>query len=302
MTKIGFIGLGLMGNPMCKNLIKAGHQVVVWNRTSSRMDEVVTTGAGGATSAAEAARQGEIIVTMLSDSVDVEEVVLGREGVIEGAASGSVVIDMSTISPSVTRMVAGKLNEKGVHMLDAPVSGGVSGAADGTLSIMVGGDKAVFERCRPILDSMGKRITLCGDNGMGQVTKLANQIVGLGTLGAMCEGLVFATRAGGDPSTLLSALSGGAANSWMLENVAPKIFEGDFAPGFMVNLAQKDLRLILESAAEMNVPLFTTPLVSQVFRSAQQAGAGEEGIQAYVKMLERLAGVEARVSKGQPAG
>jgi len=298
MTKIGFIGLGLMGNPQCKNLVKAGHEVTVWNRTSSRMDEVLAIGGNGATSALDASKQSEIIVTMLSDSIDVEEVVLGDNGVIKGAASGSVVIDMSTISPSVTRMISGKLSENGIHMLDAPVSGGVTGAEDGTLSIMVGGDEAVFERCRPILESMGSRITYCGGNGMGQVTKLANQIVGLGTLGAMCEGLVFATRAGGDPDTLLRALSGGAANSWMLENVAPKIFEGDFAPGFMVNLAQKDLRLILESAAEMNVPLFTTPLVSQVFRSAQQTGAGDEGIQAYIKMLERLAGAEVRVSNG----
>jgi 3-hydroxyisobutyrate dehydrogenase len=161
---------------------------------------------------------------------------------------------------------------------------------------MVGGDKAVFERCRPIFEALGSRITHCGASGMGQVTKLANQIVALGNLAAMCEGLVLYARAGGDPDTLLSALSGGSANSWMVENHGPKVVGADFAPGFMVDLAQKDLRLVLEAAAEMQVPLFTTPMVSQVFRAAQQAGLGAEGIQSYVKALERMAGVEVRRS------
>ena len=293
-TRVGFIGLGLMGNPMSKNLIEAGHQVTVWNRTSGRMDDVVGAGATAASSARLAAAQSEITITILSDSADVEEVVLGKDGVIEGAGPDSVVIDMSTISPSVTRAMARRLGEKGVHMMDAPVSGGVPGATNGTLSVMAGGKADVFYRCLHILQAMGSRITYCGDSGMGQVTKLANQIIGLGTLAAVCEGLVFATKAGGDPDALLKAFSGGAANSWMVENLGPSIFEGDFLPGFMVDLAQKDLRLVLESAAEMSVPLITTPLVSQIFRSAQRAGFGAEGIQAYVKVLESLAGVEAR--------
>ena len=297
-AKLGFIGLGLMGRPMSRNLLKTGYQVTVWNRTCSRMDELVDAGAHAADSPAQVASQSDVTVTMVSDSTDVEEVILGSNGVVEGAASDSVVIDMSTISPAVTRRIAAELKEKGVHMMDAPVSGSDTGARAATLSIMVGGDEAIFERCLPIYKSMGKRITHCGGNGMGQVTKLANQIVGLGNLAALCEGLVFATKAGGDPEALLSALSGGAANSWMVENQGPKIFEGDFAPGFMVDLAQKDLRLVLEAAAEMNVPLFTTPLVNQVFRSAQQAGSGREGIQAYVRPLERLAGAEARRPTG----
>ena len=296
-TRVSLIGLGLMGTPMSKNLIKEGHDVTVWNRTASRMADVVAVGATPSTSAREAAARSEVTITVVPDSADVEEVILGKDGVIEGAAPGSVVIDMSTISPSVTRVIAGRLGEKGVYMMDAPVSGGDTGAKAGTLSIMVGGDKEIFDRCLHILQVLGNQITHCGDNGMGQVTKLANQIIGLGNLAAMCEGLVFAIKAGGDPEALLRAWEGGAANSWMVQNMGPRIFNGDFAPGFMVKLAQKDLRLVLESAAEMNVPLFTTPLVNQIFRSAQQAGYGDDGIQAYVKVLEGLAGVQARASK-----
>ena len=296
-TKLGFIGLGLMGSPMCKNLIKAGHQVTVWNRTASRMDGVVAAGASRSASPRDVAAQSEITITIVSDSPDMEEVVLGQGGVIEGVGRDSVVIDMSTISPSSTRRVSSRLREKGAYLLDAPVSGGVSGAIDGTLSVMVGGDKTVFDRCLPILQAMGTRITYCGDSGMGQVTKLSNQIITLGTLAVVCEGLVFAIKAGADPDALLKALTGGSANSWMVEHYGPRIFKGDFAPGFMVDLAQKDLCLVLESADEMRLPLFTTPLVSQIYRSAQQAGSGEEGIQAYVKVLERLAGVEARALK-----
>ena len=284
---------------MSKNLIKAGHELVVRDRIASRVEDVVAAGASGASSAREVAAQSEITITMLPDSPDVEEVILGEDGVIEGASPGTVVVDMSTISPSVTRRIAGALTEKGVQMMDAPVSGGDVGAIAGTLSVMVGGDEAVFDRCLPIFQAMGGQITLCGPNGMGQVTKLTNQIIGMGNLAALSEALVFAVRAGADPETCLKAVSGGAANSWMVQNLGPKILAGDFAPGFMVDLAQKDLRLVLESAAEMNVPLFTTPLVNQVFRSVQQTGSGAEGIQAYAKVLERLAGVEARITKGR---
>ena len=289
MTNVGFVGLGLMGNPMSRNLIKSGYDVAVWNRTVARMDDALSAGARAASSAKEAAKGNEVTIIMVGDSADVEQVILGQDGVIEGADSGSVVIDMSTISPSVTRMVADKLREEGVEMLDAPVSGGVIGATEGTLSIMVGGDRAVFERCNPVLKALGTRITYCGDNGMGQVTKLANQIVGTGTIAAVCEGLLYAARAGGDPDAIIAALTGGAANSWMLETLGPKIYERDFAPGFMVDLAQKDIGLILASAEELDLPLVLIPLVTQVFRSAQRMGMGREGTQAYVKVLERLA-------------
>ena len=296
--KIGFVGLGIMGNPMSTNLLKAGYSVTVWNRTASRAGEIVSAGASTAGSAADVARSSDIVITIVTASAAVQEVVLGENGVIDGAKPGSVVIDMSTISPSVTREIADALKEKGVHMLDAPVSGGLPGAVNGTLSIMAGGDKQVFQRCLPVLQAMGGRITLCGGHGMGQVTKLANQIIGLGTLAAMCEGLIFAVKAGADPEPLLGAISGGAANSWMVENLASKVFERDFAAGFMVDLAQKDLGLIQETAAEMALPLMTTPIVSQMFRATQRAGFGQEGIQAYVKALEMIAGVEARPAGG----
>lgn len=294
MTDVGFIGLGLMGTPMSKNLIRSGYKVTVWNRTKQRMDELAEAGAAIGSSPADVASNSEVIVTIVSDSDDVSEVILGKEGVIDGVRSDSVVIDMSTISPSVTREITTNLQAKNVHMLDAPVSGGVNGAEAGTLSIMVGGDKDAFNQCVPILEAMGSNITHCGSNGMGQVTKLANQIVGLGTLAAMCEGLVFAAKAGSDLQAVLKALSGGAAGSWMVDNLGQKILDGDFIPGFMVDLAQKDLRLVLESASEMDTPLFTTPTVNQIFRSAQQANNGQDGIQAYIKTLEDLAGVHAR--------
>ena len=294
MTKLGFVGLGLMGNPMSKNLIEAGYEVSVWNRTTSRMRGLVESGASGASSPRDVANHSEIIVTMVSDSADVEEVVLGKEGIASGLKKGSVVIDMSTIAPSVTQRIALEVTDMGSEMLDAPVSGGVIGAPRGTLSIMVGGPRHSFERCLPVLEAMGERITYCGEHGMGQVAKLANQVVGMGTMASVCEGLVFAARAGGDPEAIMSALTGGAANSWMLENLGPKIYDGDFAPGFMVDHAQKDLRLILESAAEMDLPLFLTPLINQLYRSVQQMGFGSEGTQAGVKMMEKLAGIEAR--------
>ena len=297
--KIGFVGLGIMGIPMSKNLIKAGFDLTVWNRTTSRMDEIVSAGAAAGASAADVASRSDVTISMLTDSPVVEEVVLGDKGIMEGAKRGSVLIDMSTISPSVTRTIAGRLAEKGVHMLDTPVSGSLPGAISATLSVMVGGDEEVFDRCLPILDAMGGQVTYCGPNGMGQTTKLANQIIGLGTLNAVCEGLVFAVKAGGNPEALLKAFKAGAAASWMVENLGAKIFEGDFAPGFMVDLAQKDLRLVQEAASELNVPLLTTPLVSSVYRAAQQAGSGREGIQATVKVLERLAGVEARSTTAQ---
>jgi 3-hydroxyisobutyrate dehydrogenase len=293
-TRIGFIGLGIMGNPMSTNLLKAGYDVTVRDRTASRMNDAVALGARAGGSPAEVAQRSSVTITMLTDSPVVEEVVMGHDGVAEGAGPDSVVIDMSTISPSVTRSISARLKQKGVQMLDAPVSGSLPGAISGTLSIMVGGEVEVFQRCLPILQTMGRQVTHCGGNGMGQVTKLANQIIALGNMAALGEGLVFAAKAGGDPEALLKAFTAGAANSWMVENLGAKVFDGDFAPGFMINLAQKDLRLIQEAAAELEVPLVTTPLVSQMFRAAQRSGFGEEGIQAYVKVIEALAGVEAR--------
>ena len=287
-----------MGAPMARNLLKSGFELSVWNRTPSKMDELAKAGAMTGRSAAVVAEWADVTITMLTDSAAVEEVMVDSyNSVLAGARPGSLVIDMSTISPSVTRSIAEKLSEKGVHMLDAPVSGSLPGATSGTLSIMVGGELKVFERCMPVFEAMGRQITHCGGNGMGQVTKLANQVIGLGNLAAMCEGIVFAAKAGGDPDALLKAFGAGAANSWMLENLGRKVFDGDFAPGFMIDLAQKDLRLVQEAAAEMDMPLITTPLVSQMLRAVQRAGSGSEGIQAYAKAIENLAGFKARAAE-----
>lgn len=292
MTTVGFIGLGLIGKPMCMSLVRKGFDVTCWNRTAAKMDDVVAAGAKSAGSAKEAAEGREFTITMVNDSPDVEEVILGANGVIEGASRDTVVIDMSTISPSVTRTIASRLADKGIHMLDGPVSGGVAGAESGTLSIMVGGDAAIVERSRHVLQGMGTRITHCGGNGMGQVTKLANNVTGLSTLAAAVEGLIFSAKAGADPEATLSALSGGAAQSWMLENLGPRMYDRDFAPGFMIDTAQKDMRLILEAAEEMKVALPITSVTVQILRSAQEMGFGEEGTQAYAKVMEALAGVK----------
>jgi 2-hydroxy-3-oxopropionate reductase len=292
MTKVGFIGLGLIGKPMCMNLVKKGFDVTCWNRTASKMDDVVAAGAKPASSAKEAAQGNDFIITMVNDSPDVEAVILGPNGVMEGAKPDSVVIDMSTISPSVTRVIAAKLKDNGIHMLEGPVSGGVVGAENGALSIMVGGDAAILERSRHVLEGMGTRITHCGGNGMGQVTKLANNITGQATLAAVVEGLIFAAKAGADPNAMLSALGGGAAQSWMLDNLGPRMYNRDYAPGFMIDTAQKDMRLILAAAEETNVPLPVTSVVIQMLRSAQEMGFGQDGTQAYAKVMELLAGVK----------
>lgn len=294
--RVGFIGLGLMGRPMSLNLLKAGFPLVVWNRTPSKADLVVQAGAGPGRSPAEVASRSDVVITMVSDSPDVEQVVLGPGGVIEGAQRGSVVVDMSTISPAVTRSIAQRLATKGVAMLDAPVSGGTGGAQNGTLSIMVGGDAQVLQRCMPVLRALGQRVTHCGPNGMGQVTKLVNQIIVTGTLSAVCEGLLFGAKAGAELRAVQRAVSGGAANSWQLENLGPRILSGDFAPGFMVKLLQKDLRLVNEAATEMGLPLFTTLIAQQVLRVAEHLGLGDEGTQAYIKALEAMAGVQARTA------
>ena len=292
---IGFIGLGIMGLPMARNLLKAGYPVVAYNRTSSKAEELATDGAATASSPKEVSQRASVIITMVTDSPDVEEVVLGQNGVIEGIQRDAVLIDMSTISPSVTRAIAERVEEKGGRMLDAPVSGGSWGAIEGTLSIMVGGEKSVFDRCLPVFQAMGKNIVHTGPSGMGQTTKLVNQILVAGTMNAVAEAMVFAASSGADLETTIEAVKGGAAGSWQLQNLGPRLIKGDFAPGFMVRLQQKDLRLILEGAREMRLTLPATALINQLFASLEASGNGDEGTQALVKVHERLAGIEARV-------
>jgi 3-hydroxyisobutyrate dehydrogenase len=290
MERIGFIGLGIMGKPMCMNLLKAGFHVTVWNRTPAKMQQVATFGAQAAASPRCVAESSDVIITMVTDSPDVEEVVLGTDGVIHGVKLGSVVIDMSTISPAVTRAIAARLAETGVEMLDAPVSGGDSGAIAGTLAIMVGGNPETVERCRPIFEAMGKTITHVGGNGMGQTVKLCNQILVSVTNLAVCEAVSFAASAGVDPQIMIAATQNGAAGSWQLSNLGRKMARRDFKPGFMIDLQQKDLRLALEAAEEMRLPLPALALVHRLFTSCQANGEGKDGTQALIKSLERLAG------------
>lgn len=290
MDKIGFVGLGIMGKPMCLNLLKAGFEVTAWNRTSAKIDDVVSAGAMAASSPQAVAEQSDVIITIVSDSPDVQQVILGDNGIIHGARPGSVVIDMSTISPGVTRDITKALAEKEVEMLDAPVSGGDTGAINGTLAIMVGGKKDVVDRCMPVFQAMGKSITHVGENGMGQTVKLCNQILVSVTNMAVCEAITFATASGVDPKIMVEATKNGAAGSWQLSNLGPKMADRDFAPGFMIDLQQKDLRLALEAARATQVATPALGLVHQLFVGNQANGEGQEGTQALVKSIERLAG------------
>ncbi len=288
--RIGFVGLGIMGRPMARNLLRAGYPLTVWNRSRPGIDELVRQGAEEAADASQVARRCGVIITMVGDSPDVEQVALGPGGIIEGAHQGLVHIDMSTISPEVTRAIAARLSAAGIDMLDAPVSGGEQGAIDATLSIMVGGPMEVFERCRPALEALGKKLVYCGPHGSGQVVKLCNQIiVALNNL-ALCEALVFAAKAGVDPRRMLEAVGAGAATSWAVLNLGPKMLERDFQPGFKVAHQQKDLRLALATSGERHVPLPGTALVHQLFAAVEADGLGGEGTQALVKALEKLAG------------
>ena len=292
MKRVGFIGLGVMGRPMAKNLLKAGYPLTVWNRTRSKMEELLSLGANGANSPKEVAENSDVVITMVTDSPDVEEVVLGPLGVIEGAKPGLVLIDMSTISPDVTRRIAEKLSKRGVKMLDAPVSGGEIGAKEGTLSIMVGGPREVYEECLPILRVLGKRITYMGESGMGQITKLCNQVICALNIQAVCEGLILGAKAGLDLEKLLQVVTAGAAGSWMLSNLGPKMVRRDFKPGFKMSHQQKDLRLALSFAAKLGVPLPGTALVNQMFRIVENEGMADKGTQAAIVAMEKLANIK----------
>ena len=296
-TQIGFVGLGIMGSPMALNLIKAGFSLKVYNRTDRpRVQEVVDAGATRVATAAAAAAGSDVIITIVTDTPDAEKVILGEEGVLQTARVGATVIDMSTISPRVTRDIAAALREKGVDMLDAPVSGGDVGAQQGTLSIMVGGEQRVFDDCLPVFEAMGKNITLIGGNGAGQTTKACNQIAVAGANLAMAEALMLAAASDLDVGKVVDAISGGAAGSWQLTNLGPRILKGDFAPGFMVRLQQKDLKLVLEAANDVKLALPGVSLAHQFFNIVERLGCADEGTQALIKAYEVQAGKEARAS------
>ncbi len=288
---IGFVGLGIMGLPMAGHILDAGYPLTVYNRTRSKAEELGARGAKVADSPAEVAAASTVIITIVSDSPDVEEVVAGPQGVLDRIGEDSVVIDMSTISPQVERQLDEQLRAKGCTLVDAPVSGGDVGARNATLAIMAGGDKAAFDRVRPILEVMGKTITYCGPVGNGQLTKLSNQILVAVTLLGVSEAITFAKKNGLDAHVMIEAVKGGAAGSWQLSNLGPKIVDRDFAPGFMVDLIQKDLRLVLESGAAGQAALPGTSLVNQLFRMAEAQGDGREGTQILAKAVEQLAGL-----------
>jgi 3-hydroxyisobutyrate dehydrogenase len=287
---VGFIGLGIMGSGMSRNLVSAGFDLTVWNRTPAKAQPLAAAGARVAASPADVARGCGVVFVCVSDTPDVEQVVLGDQGIVEGAAPGCLIIDMSTISPSATRSVAARLAERDVRFLDAPVSGGSEGAARGTLSIMVGGDAADLDRARPYLAAIGSTITHVGPVGAGQTCKLVNQVLVVVTMLGVAEALLLAQAGGLNLERAIQAVEGGAAGSWMLSNRGTQAIARDWRPGFSIDLQQKDLRLVLETADALGVPLLATSNVFQLYRTLQAAGLGHEGNHALVKALERLSG------------
>jgi 3-hydroxyisobutyrate dehydrogenase len=287
--RVGVIGTGIMGAPMARNLLRAGHVVTVQSRSPARMAPLLDAGAIPASSPREVAAAVDAIVTSLPDTPDVESVVTGPNGILAGARPGLLVVDTSTIAPRAANALATRAAAVGVDFLDAPVSGGEQGAVQGTLSIMVGGGREAFDRAAPIFAAIGRAATYMGGSGQGQMTKLVNQVVGAATLTAVAEGIVLAARAGLDPAAVIEAVGGGAASSWMWTNLGPRMQRRDFAPGFMIRLQQKDLRLALAAAADVGAPLPLTALVQQLLAAVEAHDGGALGTQAVVTALEELA-------------
>ncbi len=294
MSKIGFIGLGIMGKPMSKNLLKAGYQLIVCDVVKTAVDELAAAGAQAAATPKEVASQAEIIITMLPNSPHVKQVVLGKNGIIEGAKAGCIVVDMSSIAPLVSREVAAKLAEKGIEMMDAPVSGGEPKAIDGTLSVMVGGKKSVFEKCFPILKAMAGSVVLTGDIGAGNVTKLANQVIVALNIAAMSEALVLATKAGVSPDLVYQAIRGGLAGSTVLDAKAPLAMDRKFNPGFRINLHIKDLQNVLDTSHELGVSLPLTAAVMEIMQALKVDGKGENDHGGLIQYYEKMANVEVK--------
>ncbi|MBI2306661.1 MAG: NAD-binding protein [Rhodocyclales bacterium] len=291
--KVGFLGLGIMGRPMARNLLKGGHDVVVWARRAESMAPLAEAGATTAASAADVARQVEVVISMVADAPDVEQVMLGEHGVAGGASAnpaGLVAVDMSTIAPAAARDIAAKMQAKGIDFLDAPVSGGEVGAIAGTLSIMAGGSAAAFAKARPAFDCLGKNVVHVGDSGAGQVAKACNQIVtGMGVL-AVAEAMCFAQQAGADPAKVREALLGGFAYSKILENHGQRMLDRNFKPGFKSWMHQKDLNIVMHSAHALGLMLPGAAATAQMFNAMVGSGLGEEDSIAVLKLLEKLSG------------
>jgi 3-hydroxyisobutyrate dehydrogenase-like beta-hydroxyacid dehydrogenase len=289
-SKVGFIGLGIMGGPMALNLLKAGFAVTVYNRTPEKTLSLRQAGAAVAGSIAELAAGCDVICSCVTDNADVLQVHLGEDGVRDSATAGSIVIDFSTVAPAVAKEIAPAMAARGVAFLDAPVSGGDIGAKAGTLSIMVGGDRAAFDRAAPVLAAMGKTITYCGPSGSGYVVKLSNQIMVALNLMGVVEALALAEQSGVDPKLVIQAVGGGAASNWALLNLGPKMIAGDYRPGFFVDYVLKDLNLVAQTAHELNMPLLGTPIAEALFRVASAAGHGRDGTQAAYLAFKTLRG------------
>lgn len=288
--KLGFIGLGIMGRPMALHLLAAGHAVTCHSRRAVSMQPVVAAGARSGGSPAEVARDADVVFTMLPDTPDVEQVVLGVDGIAQAARPGTIVIDMSTIAPAATRAMAAALAERGIDLIDAPCSGGEAGAVAAKLSIMAGGRREVFERVRPLLGCLGSAITYIGESGAGQVAKACNQIVGAVTMEAVAEGLNLARRNGVDPARVRAAMLGGFARSRMLEMAGARMIERDFAPGFRARLHAKDLDIAVRAASRLGLALPQTALVAQHLNALVGGGGGELDSSALITVLERMAG------------
>ncbi|MDR0485534.1 MAG: 2-hydroxy-3-oxopropionate reductase [Elusimicrobiota bacterium] len=290
---IGFIGLGIMGRPMAKNLIKAGHKLIVYDKVAD-ISEFTALGAEIAKSNKEVAQKSEIIITMLPNSPHVKEAVLGAGGVIEGAKSGSILVDMSSIAPKASQEICAALKEKGITMIDAPVSGGEPKAIDGSLAIMAGGDKVAFEKVKPILEKMGSSVILVGGIGSGNVTKLANQIIVALNIAAVSEAFTLAAKAGVEPEAVFNAIKGGLAGSTVMNAKVPMILDGNFKPGFRIELHIKDLQNALDTAHELNVPIQLTASVMEVLQALKVDGFAANDHSAIVRYYEKLAKKEVR--------
>ncbi len=291
--KIGFIGLGIMGRPMAKNLLKAGYDLVVYDKFAP-LDDVVAAGAKAGTSNQDVAAQSDVIITMLPNSPHVKEAILGKAGVIDGAKAGAIVVDMSSIAPAASQEIGAALKARGVTMLDAPVSGGEPKAIDGTLAIMVGGDAAAFETVKPILEKMGSSVVLAGEIGAGNVTKLANQIIVALNIAAVSEAFVLATKAGVKPETVFNAIKGGLAGSTVMNAKVPMMLAGNFAPGFRIELHVKDLQNALDTAHALHVPVPLTANVMETMQALTLEGLSTSDHSAIVRHYEKLAQAEVR--------
>jgi len=297
MLKVGYIGLGLMGKPIARNILRAGYPLVVHNRSQGSVNELVKEGAIPAENPAQVARQVDVIFTNLPDSPDVEKVALGENGIIDGVHTGLIFVDNSTIKPTTARKIAEKLGELGVACLDAPVSGGDIGAQKGTLAIMVGGPKNAVETVLPIFNSIGKTVTHVGESGAGQIAKAANQIMVAAQMVAMGELLILAQKAGADPAKVVDAIRGGAAQCWALDNNPQRLFDGLREPGFKAYMQSKDLNIVMDTAREYGIPLPLTATTTQLFSAMLEMGMGGHDNSAVIGVIEKLSGTTLKTEK-----